>query len=60
MNAMMAMTSLPHIARSALREIVERDSISLLGLGTPPDSIDRNAMHELASPQPLRISGESQ
>ena len=59
-NAMMAMTSLPHIARSALREIVERDSISLLGLGTPPNSIDRDAMHELASPQPLRISGESQ
>ncbi|MEY3022580.1 MAG: hypothetical protein RIS86_1778 [Planctomycetota bacterium] len=35
-NAMVAGTGLPHLSRAALRDIVERDSISLLGLGTPP------------------------
>jgi predicted TIM-barrel fold metal-dependent hydrolase len=35
-NAMLAGTGLPLVSRAALRDIVERDSISLLGLGAVP------------------------
>jgi hypothetical protein len=52
-------TALPHIARSVLREIVERDSISLLGLGVPPPPIGRDSTRALASESPLRLSGET-
>ncbi len=58
-NGMLAMTSLPHIARSALRELVERDSISLLGLGVPPAASDFAATRALAAESPLRLTGES-
>lgn len=48
-NASVHSTQLPHIARSALREIVERDAISLLGLGVPPAPRDRLAPRPLAA-----------
>jgi hypothetical protein len=58
-NAMVHGTPLPRIARSVLREIVERDSISLLGLGLAPAPRDRDASRSLASEAPLRLLGES-
>jgi hypothetical protein len=58
-NSMLTATSLPNIARSVLREIVERDSISLLGLGVPPAEGDRTHTRALASDGPLRLTGES-
>ncbi len=58
-NGWVHATALPHIARSALREIVERDSISLLGIGVPPPpSRDRTRLPAVESPR-LRISGET-
>ncbi|MSR40686.1 MAG: hypothetical protein EXS10_02140 [Phycisphaerales bacterium] len=58
-NGWVHATALPHIARSALREIVERDSISLLGIGVPPPpSRDRARLPAVESPR-LRISGET-
>jgi predicted TIM-barrel fold metal-dependent hydrolase len=56
-NAMVHATSLPRVARSVLREIVERDSISLLGLGRPPMPRERDAHRSLAGPSPLSLSG---
>jgi predicted TIM-barrel fold metal-dependent hydrolase len=58
-NSLVHATALPHIARSVLREIVERDSISLLGLGVPPPPIGRDSTRALASESPLRLSGET-
>lgn len=58
-NGMIQATQLPHIARSVLREIVERDAISLLGLGVPPTPRVRDTMRALASDAPLRLSGET-
>ena len=58
-NAAVVGTPLPRIARSALREIVERDAISLLGLGTPPAPRDRDATRVLASESLLRLTGEA-
>lgn len=57
-NGMIATTPLPHIARSVLREIVERDSISLLGLGAPPASLERATTRMLATPTPLEANGD--
>jgi predicted TIM-barrel fold metal-dependent hydrolase len=57
-NAMVHATSLPRVARSVLREIVERDSISLLGLGRPPAPRDRDANRALAGQHPLRLPEE--
>ena len=58
-NGWVHATALPHIARSALRDIVERDSISLLGIGVPPPpSRDRARLPAVETPR-LRISGES-
>ncbi len=58
-NSMLSASSLPNIARSVLREIVERDSISLLGLGVPPAAGERSLTRTLASDGPLRLTGES-
>lgn len=58
-NSLVHATALPHIARSVLREIVERDSISLLGLGVPPPPVGRDTTRALASESPLRLSGET-
>jgi len=52
-------TQLPHIARSVLREIVERDSVSILGLGVPPPPGSRDATRSLAADAPLRLTGET-
>lgn len=57
-NAMFAHSSLPPIPRSTLREIVERDAISLLGLGVPPEEGDRSTPRLLAQSQ-FRWTGES-
>ncbi|MBI1302420.1 MAG: amidohydrolase family protein [Phycisphaera sp.] len=58
-NSLLQQSSLPRIARSLLREIVERDSISLLGLGAHPAPRDRAAPRSLASDGPLRLSGDA-
>lgn len=58
-NASVVGTPLPRIARSALREIVERDAISLLGLGTPPKTRERTSNRVLASDAVLRLTGEA-
>ena len=55
-NAMVQSTPLPMVARSVLREIVERDAMSLLGMGAPPARADRQPMRALAAG--LRV-GES-
>jgi predicted TIM-barrel fold metal-dependent hydrolase len=58
-NGLVQATQLPHIARSALREIVERDSVSLLGLGVPPAAGPRDTTRSLATDGPLRLTGET-
>ena len=63
-NGLIHGTPLPSIARSILREIVERDAISLLGLGTPPIARDRDARRMLARELPyesphLGLTGDS-
>ena len=58
-NSLIHATPLPQIARSVLREIVERDSISLLGLGLPPPPRSRETTRALASDAPLRLGGET-
>jgi predicted TIM-barrel fold metal-dependent hydrolase len=58
-NGMVATTPLPQIPRSVLRQIVERDAISLLGLGVPPAEGDRATTRLLASEAPLRLMGEN-
>lgn len=57
-NAMLQQSSLPRISRAVLREIVERDSIALLGLGAHPAPRDRAVSRTLASDEPLRLSGD--
>lgn len=57
-NSMVATTPLPHLPRAMLREIVERDSVSLLGLGTAPEQLERTANRALASDSTLRLAGE--
>lgn len=57
-NSWIHATPLPHISRSILREIVERDAISLLGLGVPPAPVSRDASRALASDARLRLTGE--
>lgn len=52
-------TPLPHVARSALREIVERDAVSLLGLGPAPTPRSRDAARLLATDSMLRLTGEA-
>jgi uncharacterized protein len=47
-NSWIQSTPLPHIARSVLREIVERDAISLLGLGIAPMHQSRDSARILA------------
>jgi predicted TIM-barrel fold metal-dependent hydrolase len=56
-NTLIHGTQLPHIARSVLREIVERDAISLLGLGVPPVPNPRDITRALATDAPLRFGG---
>ena len=56
-NAMVAMTQLPHLPRSILREIVERDSVSILGLGVAPTVGDRSTTRTLAADAALRLPG---
>ena len=58
-NSLIHATPLPHIARSVLREIVERDAISLLGLGVPPAPRSRDTTRSLAVDGPLRLGGET-
>lgn len=58
-NTLIHGTQLPHIARSVLREIVERDAISLLGLGVPPVPNPRDTTRALATDAPLRFGGET-
>jgi len=58
-NALVVQSSLPRLARSMLREIVERDSIGLLGLGSTPAPRDRDISRSLASEGPLRLSGDA-
>jgi predicted TIM-barrel fold metal-dependent hydrolase len=58
-NSWVQSTPLPHISRSVLREIVERDAISLLGLGVPPVPGSRETQRTLASDARLRLTGES-
>lgn len=58
-NSLIHATPLPHIARSVLREIVERDAISLLGLGAPPAPRSRDTTRALATDAPLRLGGET-
>jgi predicted TIM-barrel fold metal-dependent hydrolase len=57
-NGMVSTTPLPQIPRSVVRQIVERDSVSLLGLGVPPAQGDRSTTRMLATEQPLRLLGE--
>ena len=59
MNSLIHGTPLPHIARSVLREIVERDAISLLGLGVPPAPNPRDTTRALANDAALRLGGET-
>ncbi|MCX5650014.1 MAG: amidohydrolase family protein [Planctomycetota bacterium] len=58
-NSLIHGTPLPHIARSVLREIVERDAISLLGLGVPPAPNPRDTTRALANDAALRLGGET-
>lgn len=58
-NGLVASSSLPQIGRAALRQIVERDSVSLLGLGVPPPAGDRSVTRALAGEGPLRLSGDA-
>lgn len=58
-NAMVHATNLPRVARSVLREIVERDSMSLLGLGRPPAPRERDASRALASEAPIRLAEDT-
>jgi hypothetical protein len=58
-NGLVATTPLPQIPRSVLRQIVERDSVSLLGLGVPPEEGDRSTTRLLASDATLRLAGEN-
>lgn len=58
-NTMVHGTGLPRVARTVLREIIERDSISLLGLGRPPAPRERDTSRALASEAPLRMTGET-
>lgn len=57
-NSMVAGSALPPIPRSVLRGIIERDSISQLGLGSAPPQGDRSIVRMLAAQEPLRLSGE--
>ena len=57
-NGLVSTTPLPSIARSILREIVERDSVSLLGLGVPPIRTERESTRALAT-ETLRLTGET-
>ena len=56
-NAMVAMTQFPHLPRSILREIVERYSASILGLGVAPTVGDRSTTRTLAADAALRLPG---
>ena len=56
-NSMIATTPLPHLPRAMLREIVERDSISLLGLGVSPTTGERTATRALAGDAALQLPG---
>ncbi len=58
-NTMVHGTGLPRVARTVLREIIERDSISLLGLGRLPTPRERDTSRALASESPLRLTGET-
>lgn len=58
-NSLVHATQLPHISRAVLREIVERDSMSLLGLGVPPAPGSRDTTRALATDAPLRLTGET-
>lgn len=58
-NTMVHGTGLPRVARTVLREIIERDSISLLGLGRLPAPRERDTSRALASESPLRLTGET-
>ncbi len=57
-NSLLSQSTLPRIARSVLREIVERDSIALLGLGAHPAPKDRSVPRALAADAPFRLSGD--
>jgi len=57
-NSMVAASSLPAIPRSVLRGIIERDSVSLLGLGATPPQGDRSTVRTLATGAPLRLMGD--
>jgi hypothetical protein len=57
-NSMVAGTGLPPIPRSVLRGIIERDSVSQLGLGAAPALGDRTTVRMLAGAEPIRLSGE--
>lgn len=57
-NTMVHGTGLPRVARTVLREIIERDSVSLLGLGRPPAPRERDMSRALASESPLRMTGD--
>lgn len=57
-NGLVSTTPLPNISRSILREIVERDSLSLLGLGVPPVRTERESTRALAT-ETLRLTGET-
>ena len=57
-NALLATTPLPQLPRAMLREIVERDSISLLGLGRGPEVVDRITHRALAGDATIRLSGD--
>lgn len=58
-NSWLHATPLPHIARSVLREIVERDAIALLGLGVAPPPGLRDTQRALAADAPLRLTGDA-
>lgn len=59
-NSMLATTPLPSIPRAFLRQIVERDSVSLLGLGVPPTTPDQLHARALATDHPLGLPGGSE
>ena len=56
-NGLVATTPLPHLPRPMLREIVERDAVSLLGLGTAPEQVERTANRLLAGESSGATSG---
>lgn len=58
-NGALQATQFPNVARSVLREIVERDACTLLGLGRPPVARERETSRALASDQPLRLLGDA-